>query len=403
MEASGVQRLEFASAANSAPIGAVVLGGDYQGLGIARSLGRRDIPICVIDDEYSITQFSRYAKYSVRVPTLRNDDAIVKELFLAGERFGLNGWILYPTRDEIVAALSRHKSVLEQTFRVPTAGWETIQWLSDKRNTYHLASCLNIPIPATYYPVSVRDLDQIQNDPPFAIKPAIKEHFFYTTKVKAWRANTRKDLNDLFRLASAQIGEEVIVQDLIPGGGEMQFSYCAFYKGDRALGSMTCRRARQHPPEFGRASTFVETVDLPELEELSARFLNHIHYYGLVEMEYKLDPRDGQYKLLDVNGRTWGYHTLGQEAGVDFSRLLFEDQNGAHLEPARGRAGVKWVRLVTDLPTGFAAVMGKRQTLGSYLRSLRNADTEAVFSREDFLPAVAELALLPYLAIKRGF
>ena len=46
------------------------------------------------------------------------------------------------------------------------------------------------------------------------------------------------------------------------------------------------------------------------------RFLRAIDYYGLVEMEYKWDRRDGQYKLLDVNGRTWGYHTLGQAAAT---------------------------------------------------------------------------------------
>ena len=51
-----------------------------------------------------------------------------------------------------------------------------------------------------------------------------------------------------------------------------------------------------------------------------------INYYGLVELEYKLDPRDGQYNLLDVNGRTWGYHTLGPGAGVDFPYLLFRDR-----------------------------------------------------------------------------
>ena len=54
---------------------------------------------------------------------------------------------------------------------------------------------------------------------------------------------------------------------------------------------MVARRSRQHPPEFGRASTYVETVDLPELEEPPLRFLRAIGYYGLVEVEYKRDPR----------------------------------------------------------------------------------------------------------------
>ena len=117
-----------------------------------------------------------------------------------------------------------------------------------------------------------------------------------------------------------------MIQDLIPGDGQQQFAYCAFFKEGKAIGSMVVGRRRQHPPEFGRASTFVETIELAPLEELSERFLRAINYYGLVELEYKLDPRDGQYRLLDVNGRTWGYHTLGFGAGVDFPYMLFADQ-----------------------------------------------------------------------------
>src|ERR1043166_109895 len=48
-------------------VGGIVIGGDFQGLGIARSLGRRGAPVCVIDDEPSIARLSRYTTHSVRV------------------------------------------------------------------------------------------------------------------------------------------------------------------------------------------------------------------------------------------------------------------------------------------------------------------------------------------------
>jgi predicted ATP-grasp superfamily ATP-dependent carboligase len=163
------------------------------------------------------------------------------------------------------------------------------------------------------------------------------------------------------------------------------------------------RRRRQHPPEFGRASTFVETVEEPLLEQLSERFLRSIGYYGLVELEYKRDERDGTLKLLDVNARTWGYHTLGARAGVDFPALLFADQVGEPVTPCRARAGVRWVRLATDLPTAAVEAAAGRLEWRAYLRSLGRADTEAVFSRKDPLPGLVELALLPYLAVTRGF
>jgi len=385
-------------------IGAVVVGGDYQGLGIVRSLGRRKVPVCVIDDEHSIARYSKYATHAVRVDSLRDEKQTVDQVLEIGRRLDLRDWVLFPTRDETVAAFARYRSSLTDFFRVPTPDWNTTQWVWDKRNTYRRAHELGIPTPSTWHVKDIVDLETIDADPPFVIKPAIKEHFLYSTKAKAWRANNRTELREMFQRAAALVGPgEVMVQGFIPGDGRQQFAFCAFYKEGRTLGSMVVRRTRQHPPEFGRSSTYVETIDLPELQAPSERFLRATNYYGLVELEYKFDPRDGEYKLLDVNGRTWGYHTLGFGAGVDFPFMLYADQVGERVESCSGRAGVKWIRLITDVPTGVIEILGGRQNWWAYLRTLKGFDIESVFSCVDPLPGLVEIALLPYLAVKRGF
>lgn len=384
--------------------GAIVIGGDYQGLGIVRSLGRHGVPVCIIDDEHSISRFSRYSTHAVSVPDLRDEARTVEALLDTGRRLKLHGWVLFPTRDETVAALSRHRSHLEEIFRVPTPQWSTIERAWDKRETYRLARELGIPTPQTWHANNIDQLRTLDIRFPVAIKPAIKEHFFYATKAKAWRANNWAELEDLYARAAAQVGPaEVILQDLIPGDGRQQFAYCAFFDRGDSIGSMVVRRARQHPPEFGRASTFVETTESELLEEMSSRFLKAIDYYGLVEMEYKCDSRDGQFKLLDVNARTWGYHTLGFEAGVDFPWLLFCDQLQLPVERRRARAGVSWIRMATDFPTAVSELCRGRLQWREYWRTLRGASADAVFSLIDPLPGLAELALIPYLAVKRGF
>jgi D-aspartate ligase len=401
------QPVQGGSAADGAlrTVGAVVIGGDYQGLGIVRSLGRRGIPVCVVDDELCISRYSRYTRRFVKFENLRDESLAVADLLKLGRELGLDGWVLYPTREEIVAALSRHRSELSEVFRVPTPDWETVKWAWDKRNTYRLAQELHIPTPVTHYLENLEQLDQLDDlTPPFVIKPAIKEHFFYATKAKAWRANSHSELRTRFQKAAELADcEEIMVQELIPGGGSQQFSYCAFFCEGRAVGKMVVQRKRQHPLEFGRASTYVVTVDIPILEELSERFLRAIDYYGLVELEYKLDPRDSQYKLLDVNARTWGYHSIGEKAGVDFSYMLFADQLGLPVQPSLGRPGVTWVRTVTDIPAAMLGILSGDIRLKDYLRSLRSCDAEAVFSLTDPAPGLAEVALIPYLAIKRGF
>jgi D-aspartate ligase len=381
----------------------VVLGGDYQGLGIARSLGRHGIPVCVIDDETSIARASRFVKHVIRARDLRSEAGLLEALAQARRQLGPERWVLYPTRDETVAALAANREALLPDFRVPTPELDSIRRAWDKRETYRLAQRLSVPIPRTWFPASEADVAQITADGPFVLKPAIKEHFFYITRAKAWRADTRAELLEGYRRAAGIAGQgEILVQELIPGGGQEQYAFCAFFRGGEAVASMTVRRRRQHPSDFGCASTFVETMDLPELTGPSVRFLREIGYYGLVEMEYKRDPRDGEYKLLDVNARTWGYHTLGGSAGTDFAYLLFRDQVGSEVDRVQARPGVRWVRIVTDLPNAVRDFGAGTLSPRDYLRSLRHVDTEAVFSLRDPLPGCYEIALVPYLAVKRG-
>ena len=384
--------------------GAIVVGGDYQGLGIVRSLGRRGIDVVVLDDEHSISRHSRYAAAAYKVRDLSNDEQTVEALLDLARRRDVEGWVVYPTREETVAALSRHRSELCGHFRIPTPEWPVTQWAWDKRNTYRRAAELGISTPQTWRISDEDELDTIDGQPPYVIKPAIKEHFFYATKCKAWRADTREELAQRFRAAAALVGShEVIVQELVPGDGDTQLAYCAFFKNDSPLASMVVKRLRQHPVDFGRASTFVRTVDAPALEETSIRYLRSIGYYGLVELEYKYDARDGLTKLLDINARTWGYHSLGQRAGVDFPYLLYLDQVGSPV-PNRIAAepGISWIRLATDVPTAAGEFARRRLDWRDYLRSLRVFDIESVFSHDDPRPGFAELALLPYLALKRG-
>lgn len=386
------------------PVGAVVVGGDYQGLGIVRSLGRHGVPVCVIDNEHSISRYSRYCAHFVRRPDLR-EEASVRTVMKVVEELKLHGWVLYPTREEHVAAFSRHRPELSKVLRVPTPPWDVVQWAWDKRNTYRLAQELSIPTPATKY-LSGKDLMSELRDlvPPFVIKPAIKEHFIYATKAKAWCANDHEQLKNLWEKAAELVGpEEVIVQELIPGTGLQQYSYCAFFANGEAIGKMVTRRRRQHPLQFGKASTYVETVDIPRLEELSERFLRAVDYYGLVELEYKFDPRTSEYKLLDVNARTWGYHSIGSRAGVDFSYLLYANEIGLSVSPCKSEPGIGWVRMTTDLPAALMGLMAGEFSLKTYFQSLRNCCVEAVFSREDPLPGLAEILLIPYMAVKRGF
>ena len=390
------------SAQRKLDVGALVIGGDHPGLAIARSLGRRGIPVCVLDDQHSLASYSRYPRRVVTVKDLRDPQRTVDSVLEIGHRYGLRDWVLFPTRDETVMAFSRHREQLAEFFRVTTPDWASTRQAWDKNNTYRLAAEIGIPAPKTWNVHSEEELPALYSNLPLAIKPAVKEHFFYATGAKAWRAETREQLHRLFAAAARRIDvNEIMMQEIIPGGGNCQLSYCAFFRDGLAHSSITARRLRQHPREFGRAATYVETADVPEVAQLSQRFLRAIDFYGIAEVEFKQDPRDGQYKVLDVNVRSWGFLGLGQAAGVDFPYLLFADQLGLPIERSTGQPGVGWLRVLTDTPIALSDMLTGRLTLGSYLQSIRRTKTESVFSREDPLPSIAEFLLLPYFVMKK--
>src|SRR5438445_10791225 len=80
-------------------VGAVVIGGDHPGLAIARSLGRRGIPVYVMDDQYSISKFSRYTTRVVRARDLRDPQKTVDAEMAVGHRYDCKDWVLFATRD----------------------------------------------------------------------------------------------------------------------------------------------------------------------------------------------------------------------------------------------------------------------------------------------------------------
>ena len=319
--------------------------------------------------------------------------------FLASvaKRHGLKGWVLFPTDDEAVGVVARHHASLSEYFRLTIPPWETLRWLCDKRLLHDLARDVGISHPWTICPRSREELSDLDCSFPVIVKPALRETSNSLTIRKAWWVEDRQSLLDRYDEASALFPPEMIlIQEFVPGWGETQFSYAALCLDGRPLAWLVARRARQFPMDFGRFSTYVETVDEPGIIEPSVRLLGSIRYTGLVEIEFKRDPRDGRYKVLDVNPRVWGWHTLGDRAGVDFSYLVWLMVHGERVPEARGRAGVRWIMGTRDLPIAALEILRGRLSLPCYLRSLHGPIESAILASDDPWPSLVDLPLLGY-------
>lgn len=384
--------------------GAIVIGGHFQGLGVVRALAAQRVSICLLDEGLNIGRFSKCRKKFIRCPSVRKEEEFLDFLTNLSGREGLSGWVIYPNDDETVRFLSRHKDSLEEHFRIPTPPWDVVKLAYDKKLTAELATGAGIPTPRT---LSVRSLDNLNDLTmtfPVIIKPSVKEPFYSRTRKKAIRVDSRQELLREFEKACSIVDiSQLMIQELIPGGPSRLFSVGSFYKEGEFIAKVVARRPRQHPMDFGHATTFAETVNIPILEEMTDRLLRRMGYYGLSEVEFMLDPRDGTYKLLEVNARLWGWHTLALGAGMNLPYLLFRDALGEEVHHSGPMQSAKWIRLTTDIPTSVIEIIKGRMTVAEYFRSLKGKKVFAEFSLADPLPFLAELLMIPYLWKKRGY
>jgi len=280
-------------------------------------------------------------------------------------------------------------------YQPTTPSWDVVRWAFDKRLTDRMARESGVAYPGTWYPAHESDLNQLDLHFPVIIKPAISIHMQHAARLKALPATNIEELHTQYRMATGMVSpDEIMVQEVIPGGGASQVSVATLCLDGEIKQVMTARRRRQYPIDYGLGSSFVESVYLPELIGPSERLLRYMRASGMVEVEFKQDPRDGVYKLLDINIRPWGWHTLCIACGLDLPYLQYQQMIGQTSPQFAPRYGTRWIRGATDVLAGVQEMRAGITTPWNYARSLLGSNTFSVLNWRDPLPAFGDLAVL---------
>lgn len=400
-EQATAQMQTTGDAASRAPAGVLILGGAHGALAIARSLGRRNIPVAMVSDDFTLVRLSRFIGqyFSWQGPAAPN---VADWLIDLAAKHNLRDWLLVPGGDGEVRMISEHRKQLGSTFRVLSCDWNELQTVCDKHLLGERATKVGIASPRRYQVSSEAAAASLDLQFPVVLKPAVRETRNAFTQAKAWRADSREEFITRYRDAAIEVGnDQVVVQEMIVGGGEAQFSYVALWKDGRPLASMTARRTRQYPIDFSYTSTFVEVVERPEVKAAAETLLASIGYEGLAEVEFKYDARDGAYKVLDVNPRTWTWIGLGEAAGVDFAWLMVCAAYGRAIPACRIDPEQKWIYAVRDVVAAFRMVARGDLSLKAYIASLRRPFVWAAFAIDDPLPGLLELPLTVFRVVTK--
>jgi predicted ATP-grasp superfamily ATP-dependent carboligase len=383
----------------------LITGGDHQGLAALRCLARHGIRVYLCDHEHSIGRYSRFCAGFFRAPPPEPVEPYVEFLCTLADREGLRGAVLLPDNDQQVCAMSVGHARLSQCFRTSVPSWEIVQHAYIKARTYELARQVGVPAPHTWVVADEDELRRLDVSFPVILKPSIRDHYYPKTHVKALRAETPAQLAERYReMARWLPPEEILIQEMIPGGPTHLYSAGVLFARGRIVAGIVGRRPRQHPMDFGHATTFAELVELPELLEYAQTLLAAMNFYGIAEVEFMADTRDGKFKLIEINPRIWGWHKLAIVNGVELPYYLYLDLVGEPLPPlVRPPKPVQWVRMITDVPVVVTEILRGRMSVKDWWRSLRGPLAFSVWDPADPLPCLMEFVLLPYLYWIRGF
>jgi len=374
--------------------GVIVIGGHVQGLGITRIYGKNDIPVVLLDNtRINLARHSKYCREFIKY----EKGGLLNKLIFLGSKEKYKNWLLMPTNDLVVGILGENKNELSKYFKVSTVGFDILQYFFNKRLTYKLATDLNILIPKTWMADSWEEIDKLNITYPCIIKPAVMHTFYTKTKKKVFVCNNNIELKENYKKALTLIPkEEVIIQDIIPGNSEHQYSVCFMFDGKKPLVSLSARRARQHPPDFGNATTYAETIEIPEIVEKAKKILASTNFVGVCEVEFKFDTRDNTYKFLEVNPRTWKWHSIAEKSSTPLLMSLYH--HIYNLEPLikNSQDEASFRHLVTDIPTIL-----NMKISGLKVYKSKKKSKLAVWDKDDLKPAFFELMYLGYLVIKR--
>jgi predicted ATP-grasp superfamily ATP-dependent carboligase len=376
---------------------------EHMGLDIARCLGKRGIPVYGIDPDPNIPgKHSRYCRF-IKSPNPDTDSEIDYLQFLVkiGKKLGGKA-VLYPLSDAYVLLCSRNRDILQEFYEFVMPDHNTMERLTTKDGLQQVAQDCDIPAPKTISIGKASKIESIVNQINFpAILKPIESTYWHNPKIvkilrrgfldspaKVILCNHPDELLRAYRLI-ATYDDRLVVQEVIPGE-DNRLAYFAFYlnRQSKPLGIFAGRKYRIIPTGFGSAS-YVRSLHDPELVDIGLNLLSSTRYQGLGGIEFKKDPRDGRYKLIEFNTRFGMWDGLSVRCGVNLPYIAYCDALDRSIEPQLSyRDEVIWIDWQRDVRAAIVYWRKGQLSFSQWLRSLQGEKMWAVYSIDDLRPGV---------------
>jgi len=371
---------------------ALVFGGDaINALGVTRNLGRNRVKVYYVEEGKNEAVFSRYCERAFIIPRIQGDSRRLRNFLVKFKKEIGSSAVVFSGSDIFCLNLSSLKDEIVDNFHFVLPSKEIVETLVNKKKFYQSLDKQRIPHPITHFPKCFDDVEEISKnvDYPVYVRPSISQIFTRRFHKKGFIARTEKELMKYCALA-VSYNIDFMIQEIIPGSATNLFGLCGYFtKNANPLGLFAYRRLREWPHKFG-TNSLIESVpisDMSRLKDLTVNYLHSIGYYGLMEAEFKKDLRNGDFKFLEVNARSWWQNSFPTRCGINLVLMAYLDAIGDEPDYEEDyEVGAKWMYFFNDLRSVIKMLRNGEITALEWLSSFHMINDWAYFSADDPLP-----------------
>jgi predicted ATP-grasp superfamily ATP-dependent carboligase len=371
---------------------ALLIGGEFSAVSAARSLAAMGVTVHAAGDRGDPVRVSKACSVFHEVPR----GPRLTERYLEWLEQGPRGAVILPCDDESLEVVARHRAQLEEWgYRPVEADDDVLLAMLDKERTYELSRAAGVPTPETR---TIRTRAEAEEaaaafDYPCALKP-LQSHLFAqavgSITKKLYVAEGPDELLASFDEAQA-LGVDMLVTDIVPGGDE---DFCSFYSyllpDGTPLFQLTKHKLRQYPIGFG-LTCYQETVWEPEVAAVGMAFFKGVGLRGVGNVEFKRDPRDGQWKIIECNHRFTLANEIIRLSGVDVPAIAYRRVVGLPVEPIHSYRMVRMWNPIEDVKALLQYRAAGQLTVWQWVRSLMTPWHFPMFRLSDPMPTVVSV------------
>lgn len=357
-------------------------------IGALRTLGRLGVPVYAIDVERRGRVWSsRYCNQCFHWDPLNSPpEQSLEQLLDVGHQLRAPV-LLVPTFDEAAIFAAIYYESLKQCFIYPRQDPELIRSLVSKKATYFLARKWGVPVPEAVWPQSREQvLEFVERAQfPVALKGIRGLRLKLQAGVTAFIVGSARELIELYDRFEDQAHPNLMVQEYIPGPDSCGWGFNGYFnESSECLIGGTTRRLHQCPVHVGVTSlAVIENNDA--VDRCARSFMTALGFRGMVNVGFRYDARDGQYKVVDVNPRLGSsFRSFITRDGADILRACYLDLTGQSIPHAASVEGRKWI-LELDVRSCLAYHQ-EGQSFQNLFGCYRGIGELAYFSLDDPLP-----------------